>query len=77
MKKFLSAFLFLSTTSILADQSLILSPSRVQGNGPIAIDGLVYSQTYSYAELWNAMSICGGNNKWFCDDLFRLSHPRA
>ena len=69
MKRFLFALLLLSITSILADQPLVLSPRHTQGTGPIAIDGLVYSQTYSYELLVNGMSNYGGGDRWFCDDF--------
>jgi hypothetical protein len=69
MKKLLFASLLLSITSVLADQPLVLSPRHVQGNGPIEIDGLVYSQTYNFAELYNGSSIYSGGNRWFCDDF--------
>ncbi len=69
MKKLLFVLLLLSTASILADQPLVLSPRHVQGTGPIAIDGLVYSQTYSWELLYNGTSNYGGGDRWFCDDF--------
>ncbi|MCD4847180.1 MAG: hypothetical protein K8R76_03200 [Candidatus Aegiribacteria sp.] len=69
MKKFLFTMLFLSIASILADQPLVLSPRHVQGTGPIEIDGLVYSQTYSFAELYNGVPIYSAGDRWLCDDF--------
>ena len=69
MKKLLFVLLFLFIASILADQSLVLSPRHVQGTGSIEIDGLVYSQTYSYAELYNGISNYSGGDRWLCDDF--------
>ena len=70
MKRFLFALLLLSITSILADQPLVLSPRHVQGTGPIEIDGLVYSQPYSYENLLNGYSNYNGSySRWVCDDF--------
>ena len=55
MKIVLFALLLLSITSILADQPLVLSPRHVQGTGPVEIDGLVYSQTYDYSNLFTSI----------------------
>ena len=67
MKRLLLVLLFLSTASILADQSRILSPRHVQGTGPIEIDGLVYSQAFgSYV---SGIGINSGSNQWLCDDF--------
>ncbi len=67
MKKLLFALIFLSTASIMADQPIVLSPRHVQGTGPIEIDGLVYSQTYSWELIYNSVSI--NSDRWFCDDF--------
>ncbi|MCD4847141.1 MAG: hypothetical protein K8R76_03005 [Candidatus Aegiribacteria sp.] len=69
MKELLFALLFVSTVSILADPPLSLSTRHVQGTGPIAIDGLVYSQTYSFETLLSGYSIYSGGNRWLCDDF--------
>ncbi|MCK4506703.1 MAG: hypothetical protein KAW14_13895 [Candidatus Aegiribacteria sp.] len=69
MKRFLYALLFLFIASTLADQPLVLSPRHTQGTGPIAIDGLVYSQTYVYSNLLSSISNWSGLNRWFCDDF--------
>ena len=69
MKKFFFALLLLSTASIQADQPLVLSPRHTQGTGPIEIDGLVYSQTYSWELLFNGVSNYSGDDRWFCDDF--------
>ncbi len=70
MKKLVLVLLFLSTTSILADQPLILSPRHIQGTGPneiVMTDGVVYSQPYSWELLDNAVTIMF--DRWFCDDF--------
>ncbi|MCD4848640.1 MAG: hypothetical protein K8R76_10675 [Candidatus Aegiribacteria sp.] len=69
MKKLLSALLFISIASILADQPLILGPRHIQGTGPIEIDGLVYSQTYVYSNLITGLSNYSSGNRWLCDDF--------
>ena len=69
MKRLFFALIFLSTASIQAEQPLVLSPRHVQGTGPIEIDGLVYSQTYSWELLLNAVSNYSGGDRWFCDDF--------
>ncbi len=75
MKKLFSFMLFMSVSFVLADPSITLDPSitpdrhQVQGTGPIAIDGLVYSQTYDYSVLVTAVTNYGGGNRWICDDF--------
>ncbi len=69
MKKLLFTLLLLSTASILADQPLVLSPRRVQGTGPITIDGLVYSQTYDFGHIIGGAPISGILDRWLCDDF--------
>ncbi len=69
MKEVFFALLFLSMTSILADQSLILSPRHVEGTGPIEIDGLVYSQTYDFGLIAGGASIIEEGDRWICDDF--------
>ncbi len=69
MKKLLFALLLLSIASVLADQPLSLSPCHTQGTGPVEIDGLVYSQTYSFETLLNGYSIYSSGNRWLCDDF--------
>ena len=69
MKKLVFALLLLSTASIMADQHIVLSSRHVQGTDPIEIDGLVYSQTYCYANLFTGISIYSGGNRWLCDDF--------
>jgi hypothetical protein len=67
--KLLLVLLFISIASVLADQPLSLSPRHVQGTSPIEIDGLVYSQTYSFAELHNGLSNYSLGDRWVCDDF--------
>ncbi len=67
--KLLLVLLFISIASVLADQPLSLSPRHTQGTGPIEIDGLVYSQTYCYENLFNGISNYSGYNRWLCDDF--------
>ena len=69
MKKLFFALLFFSTTSIMADQPIVLSPRHVQGTGTIGIDGLVYSQSYGSATISNAPEISSGSGHWLCDDF--------
>ena len=69
MKLFLSFILIISLPVTLADQPIILSPRHVQGTGPIEIEGLVYSQTYVYANLITGLSNYSGGNRWLCDDF--------
>ena len=69
MKKLLFALLFVSTAFIMADQTLVLNPRHAQGTGPLTIDELVYSQTYSFRMLQNGFSNYGAGNRWVCDDF--------
>ena len=72
MKEFLFAVLILSLSSALADQPYELGSRHIQGIGPIEIDYLVYSQTYSYENLLNGYSNYGAGDRWVCDD-FKLT----
>ena len=69
MKVFLSVILIISLPSALADQPAELGSRHIQGTGPIGIDNLVYSQTYSYENLLNGYSIYGAGDRWACDDF--------
>ena len=69
MKKSLFALLLLSIASILADQPIVLSSRQTQGTGPLEIDGLVYSQTYTFESLDIAILNSSGVNYWVCDDF--------
>ena len=69
MNKLLIALLFLSIITIQAGQPLVLSPRHAENNGPYSIDGLVYSQTYSFENLDTGISNYSGGNRWVCDDF--------
>ena len=69
MKKLFFALLFLSIASIQADQALVLSPRHDQESGPIAIDGLIHSQAYTFENLINGLCNSSGFNRWICDDF--------
>ena len=69
MKVFLSVILIISLSSALADQPAELGSRHIQGTGPIGIDYLVYSQTYSYENLLNGYSNYGAGDRWVCDDF--------
>ncbi len=69
MKHILAVILIISLYSALAEPPFELGSRHIQGTGPVEIDGLVYSQTYSFAELYNGFSNCSASDRWVCDDF--------
>ena len=72
MKLFVFALVIVAASAFSADMDL--GNRHAEGNGPVSIDGLVYSQTYTFAELVNGYSNYGAGDRWVCDD-FVLSGP--
>ncbi|MCK4505181.1 MAG: hypothetical protein KAW14_06165 [Candidatus Aegiribacteria sp.] len=72
MKLFIFALVIVAASVFAVDADL--GNRHAEGNGMVSIDGLVYSQTYDYAELINGYSNYGAGDRWVCDD-FELSGP--
>ena len=72
MKLFLFAIVIVATSVFALDTEL--GARHAEGTGMVSIDGLLYSQTYDYANLINGYSNYGAGDRWVCDD-FELSGP--
>ena len=72
MKLFVFALVIVASSAFAVDADL--GNRHAERNGPVAIDGLMYSQTYTFAELVNGYSNYGAGDRWICDD-FVLSGP--
>ena len=72
MKLFVFALVIVAASAFALDADL--GNQHSEGNGMVSIDGLVYSQTYDYAELINGYSNYGAGDRWVCDD-FELAGP--
>ncbi len=72
MKLFVFALVIVAASSFAADAEL--GPRHAEGTGMTSIDGLMYSQTYDYANLMNGYSNYGAGDRWVCDD-FELAGP--
>ncbi|MCD4847156.1 MAG: hypothetical protein K8R76_03080 [Candidatus Aegiribacteria sp.] len=67
MKLFVFVLIIVATSAFAVDAEL--GPRHAERNGPVAIDGLIYSQTYTFAELVNGYSNYGAGDRWICDDF--------
>ena len=67
MKLFVFALVIVAACSFAVDAELGLIHS--EGTGMTSIDGLIYSQTYDFANLINGYSNYGAGDRWVCDDF--------
>ena len=72
MKLFIFALVIVAASAFANEANL--GNLHSEGNGPVSIDGLVYSQTYIFEELVNGYSNYGAGDRWVCDD-FELTDP--
>jgi len=72
MKLFVFALVIVAASAFAADAEL--GPRHAEGTGMVSIDGLIYSQTYDYANLMNGYSNYGAGDRWVADD-FELAGP--
>ena len=67
MKLFIFALVIVAASAFAVDGDL--GNRRSAGNGLTSIDGLVYSQTYDFAELINGYSNYAAGDRWVADDF--------
>ncbi|MCD4847161.1 MAG: hypothetical protein K8R76_03105 [Candidatus Aegiribacteria sp.] len=72
MKLFVFTLVIVAASAFAVDAEL--GPRHVDGSGPVSIDGLIYSQGYSFGNLLNGYSNYGAADRWVCDD-FELTDP--
>ena len=72
MKLFVFALVIAAASAFAVDNEL--GSRHAEGTGMLSIDGLIYSQTYDYANLMNGYSNYGAGDRWVCDD-FVLTGP--
>ncbi|MCD4847162.1 MAG: hypothetical protein K8R76_03110 [Candidatus Aegiribacteria sp.] len=74
MKLFVFALVIVAASSFAADAEL--GSRHAEGTGMVSIDGLMYSQTYDFANLMNGYSNYGAGDRWIADD-FELAGPEV
>ena len=72
MKLFVFVLVIVAASAFAVDDEL--GERHTEGNGATSIDGLVYSQTYDFANLLNGFSNYGAGDRWVADD-FELAGP--